>query len=97
MNTGHNVQRAATLVGGATGAQAAVNFQLGPKQSAAVQLELGSTGTIRVQGRVSPDAPWNDLTADITTSGVVSIAVATPEMRVNVTANASTLNAWLMA
>ena len=97
MNPGHNVQRAATLTGGATGAQTEVTFQLGPKAGAIVQLQLGTTGTIRVQGRLDPDAPWADLTTDITASGITAIAAACPQMRINVTANGGTLNAWLSA
>lgn len=97
MNPGHNVQKAATVAGAATGAQAEVTFQLGPKAGALVQLLLGSTGTIRVQGRLDPSAPWADLTADLTASGITVITNACPQMRVNVTANASTVDVWLSA
>lgn len=97
MNVGHNSQKAATVTGAATGAQTAVNFQLGPKQGGLVQLKLGGTGTIRIQGRISPEADFVDLTGDISAAGVTVLTNACPEMRVNVTANSATVDVWIMA
>lgn len=95
---GHNVQKAATLTAGATGAQAALRFNLGPKETAVVQVDLGSSGTVRIQGRLSPEAAWRDLgTGDITSSGITLLSPGAPEMRANVTANGSTVDVWLKA
>jgi len=96
MNSGFNTLKAATLVGAATGAQAAVSFQPG-RQSGLLQLLLSGTGTVRVQGRLDPLAPSNDLTGDVSASGITAVANVTPEMRINVTANSANLDAWLMA
>lgn len=97
MNVGHESQKAATVAGGATGAQTAVKFQQGPKQGGLVQVVLGSTGTVRIQGRLDPNAAYADLTADITASGITVLTNACPDMRVNVTANGSTIDVWIMA
>lgn len=97
MLTGHNTKKAATVVGAATGVQPAVTFQLGPKQGGLVQLVLGGTGTIRIQGRLDPLAAYADLTGDISASGITVLTNACADMRVNVTANNSTVDVWISA
>lgn len=100
MNTGKTVQRFDDST--AVAATLGLNWQQGPDYFAVLQFELtAGTVTFRLQGRLSPDAPWADLTVDITdvSTRVQPIARATPEMRVNVTAigGGGTLRVWVMA
>lgn len=102
MLTGKNVQKIADVAGGATGAQAGVQYQLGPDVGGALVVEFGTTGTVMLQGRISLDAPWaNLLAANLTEAAglvqAVSIGRTHPEMRLNIVANGSTIKAWVMA
>ena len=72
-----------------------------------VQVQItsgGPTATLKVQGRITSDAPWVDVrvdssgTTDITASGYWLIPTF-PEMRMSVTGSGSagttTVNAWI--
>lgn len=101
MLTGKNVQKLASLTGAATGAQAAVNFQLGPDVAGTAVVLFSGTGSVMIQGRISPEAPWVDLIAaaitEATDSAVATLARVLPEMRANVTANSANCDVWVMA
>lgn len=96
MITGHDVQKAATLTGGATGAQAALRFQLGPKDSIMVQVDFSGTGSVQMEGRLSPEAAWRSLGSAIAASGIVRIDSAATEIRANVTSNSANTDVWVM-
>lgn len=102
------VKKIAALTAGATGAQAAFPFQLGPSLGCAVQVQFGGTGSVTLEGRASPDAPWVTLQLELGTPAAATVTEATdgvllailraaPEMRANVTANSTTCDVWVMA
>ncbi len=97
MNTGHNVQPALEAVT-ASGAGAALSFQLGPKEGACAIVTGITTATVAIQGRISPTAPWVTLGTPLTADGLYDIPHAMPEMRANVTAYTSgTITVWIKA
>lgn len=101
MNVGHVTQKAAAVVAAAIGAQPAVQFQQGPKQGGLIQVHFGNTGTLTVQGRLDPNGVYVNLTAAITEAAgvdqIILLTNACPDMRVNVTANGTTIDVWIMA
>ncbi len=97
---GRVVHKIAALTAAATGAQAAFLFQLGPDVGCTLQVQFSGTGSVTLEGRLSPDAPWVTLNASITeaTDGaMVAVVRGAPEMRANVTANSANVDVWLMA
>jgi len=107
MTQGHDVQLMAALTAAATGAQASRTFQLGPKGTALVHVELSGTGTVVIEGRMDPSATMRALgvqlpttgafAATITASGVYILPAATVEMRANVSANSANCTVWVQA
>lgn len=106
MNPGKNIQLACDVASGVTGAQPHVTFQLGPDVSCTVQVDSpGGSSQVDIQGRLDPNAPWVNVPtggSDIivnTTSVILALGRAAPEMRVNIDSNASgtRLRVWLMA
>lgn len=61
-----------------------------------VQVQLvGTSGSVRLQGRNAPDAPWVDLGTAFTASGVQAIQLMA-QVRANVTAiSAATIDMWV--
>jgi hypothetical protein len=61
------------------------------------QIEVGTgTYSVQLQGRLSTDASWVDLlSTPATADGVYSVALF-PYMRVNITTNGATVQAWLL-
>ncbi len=97
MNQGKDVQRVLTGATG-TGAGATFRFQLGPSVGASAQVSIvGTSATVAIEGRMSPDAPFAVL-ATTSAGGVISVPQAMTEMRANVTAIvAATIEVWVMA
>lgn len=86
------------LIDGATGTvdgSTVQSFQDKQKSQYGVfQAEITDTATVKLQGRVSPGAPWVDVTS-LTASGA-EVVTLFPEMRGKVSSHsAGTVNAWL--
>lgn len=96
---GKNVQKIADVSGGAIGAQPGFQFQLGSDVGGSLVIEFGTTGSVMLEGRISPDAPWVDLFTTNQTEPSKGVAVGRvyPEMRLQIDANGSTIKAWVMA
>lgn len=57
------------------------------------QAKVTAAATVKLQGRLSPDADWVDI-ATVTASGITVVALC-PLMRVNVSGNTGIVYAWL--
>jgi len=93
MNTGKAPQLLANTTG--TGAQTAVVLPVGFDVAGSAQVEVTATGTVEIQGRLGPDAPWVVFNT-ISASGITNMARVWPEMRANITANTGTIRVWVM-
>lgn len=105
MPSGHNVQQLVTASTDASGPLPVegLNWQLGPKTGAVVVVQgSAAVATLTVEGRITPTGPWVSLATSTGLSGgagavAIPIPNALPEMRLNWTVNAGTINAWGMA
>lgn len=95
MAQGKEVQPLANTTG--TGAQTAVRFNITLELAGTLVVDISATGSVELQGRISPDAPWVVL-ATVNTAGATSTNIARmfPEMRANVTANTGTIRVWVL-
>ncbi len=83
------------LEGGATGASAVAPCGGISGRTARVQSVAGTTATVLLQGRAHPLAPWITVGTATNTQTLTGQYVY-PEMRLNATANGSTIDAWLV-
>lgn len=95
--SGKNVIKICDTAG--TGTQPAFQFQLGFDVGGVHEVEITATGSVTLEGRLSPDAPWAQIAGPTTSPGASSLLIqrAYPEMRANVTANTGTIRVWVMA
>lgn len=89
------------ILSGATAVAAGAAFRVGSGyryMTRPVQVSLvGTSGSVRLQGRSDPTAPWVDLGTAFTASGMQMIGLM-PEVRANVTAiSAAAIDMWVDA
>lgn len=96
-NSGKNVQLVAEFLASANGTSPVSTFQLGPDALAVLQVSLSAAGSVQLQVRLSPDAPFENLGSAVTTSSVVSLTRAFPQYQAVVTGNTGSARAWVMS
>jgi hypothetical protein len=101
MITGKNTQKIADVTGGATGAQAGVQFQLGSDVGATYVVSVTVSATYTLEGRISTDAPWVAMDTQQAPAAPAdvqrTITRMLPEVRLNIAANGGAIKAWVMA
>lgn len=79
----------------ASGSGAVVNMT--PEQlTGTMQAEISVAGTVVLEGRMGPDAPWASVIASTTATGVAAIPFVYPQMRVTWTLNTGVINIWAL-